>query len=223
MYRGEMKRGRREGKGTILYIGTPFVSYEGDWVDDQKHGMARQLYRNGNLYDGSFRDDQRNGYGRLKYVNGDSYAGAWVNDVKHGSGIFCWSEAGTRYEGQFQDGMMHGRGKYTFADGTVFEGSYDRGHRKGQGVLIAPDGARESGEWVGGERQPSHKEREEARHAAPDFRPDLAIKVDPGKRYIEKMLQLEDAMEELEKAAVLEREAEGPTGASEDWDELSAV
>ena len=212
MYVGAMDSdGKREGIGKLFYSNGDV--YEGEWMADERHGTGTMVYHAiGAVFEGCFQHGVRHGYGTLSYANGDSYSGAWEEDTKQGVGRFCWAQQKSVYEGQFQCGAMHGRGKYTFADGCVYEGEYANGERHGRGVLILPDGTRESGEWHGFERQPSKKE---VASAAPSFRPDLAIKIDPKKERIQKMLQIEAKIESLQLEALHE---DAPTG---EWDSFS--
>jgi len=208
--------GKREGDGKLRYFNGDV--YEGDWLADERHGTGRLKYSSGAVYDGCFLNDARHGYGSLRYANGDVYSGAWEEDTKQGVGLFSWAAQRTTYEGSFHGGLMHGRGKYTFADGCVYEGQYVMGERRGRGVLTLADGTRQAGEWHGLERQLSRKESEAA---LTSFRPDLALKRDPTKMQVEKMLQLEEAIESLALEGEGREGFSSPTGEMGGWEPYS--
>jgi hypothetical protein len=54
--------------------------YEGDWLNDQRHGNGRQEFPSGDVYDGDWIKDAREGKGVCKFANGDVYEGAWAGD-----------------------------------------------------------------------------------------------------------------------------------------------
>jgi hypothetical protein len=45
-------------------------------------------YKNGDYYEGQWIDDVRHGFGRLQFKTGDLYEGEWANDQMNGRGIF---------------------------------------------------------------------------------------------------------------------------------------
>ena len=65
-YNGEVKQGKREGKGSHVYT----------W---------------GGTYDGEWKNDKRHGKGKLSDKWGGDYDGEWVNDKKEGRGVNLWS------------------------------------------------------------------------------------------------------------------------------------
>jgi hypothetical protein len=190
--------GQREGVGKLWYKNGDL--YYGDWAANEKHGTGKMTYRSGHVYEGCFDHDKRQGYGTYTLVNGDVYSGAWEDDIQQGIGHFRWADKGETYEGQFEAGRMHGRGTYTHADGSVYTGHFEHGERQGRGVLIMPDGTREKQDG-----------------APPSYRPDLAIKRDPAKEQVEKMLKIEAHIEKLQLEAAIEQ----PTGEDDEWDPMS--
>ena len=143
----------------------------------------------------------RHGKGALRFANGNEYTGSWVEDIKEGQGRFLWAEQGNTYAGGFQKGVMHGLGTYNFEDGTNFKGQYVNGQRRGRGVLRLPDGTRQVGVWYGSSMLPVDSKGQEI---PPQFRPDLAIKRDPHKLAIEKVVKADEAMEAVAAAAKVE-------------------
>lgn len=54
-YQGVMKNGRMQGSGRLTYApddAAERVSYEGDFVDDLRHGRGTMIWRNGQKYEG---------------------------------------------------------------------------------------------------------------------------------------------------------------------------
>ena len=93
IYRGELKGGKRHGKGTYIYsIGA--------------------------VYTGEFRDGLRHGKGVMKWSNESSYNGEWQNDKRHGKGTYTWAD-GYVYTGEWFEGKMHGNGKLTCGNYNV--------------------------------------------------------------------------------------------------------
>jgi len=59
--------------------------YEGDWVNNIRHGWGTRRYRSGNLYQGM-----------------------WFNNVRHGDGTMRWLDRDQMYTGQWEDGIQVG-------------------------------------------------------------------------------------------------------------------
>ena len=49
--------------------------YEGDWVENNKHGKGKERLENGNVYDGDFVTNVMEGKGKMYYKNKDVYTG----------------------------------------------------------------------------------------------------------------------------------------------------
>ena len=81
-YEGEIKNGKREGKG-IMY------------------------YNDGNRYEGEFKNGQREGKGIMYYKDGDRYEGEFKNGKKHGKGIYYYNN-GDREMGDYYKGVEYG-------------------------------------------------------------------------------------------------------------------
>ena len=87
---------------------TPFVflrSYEGAFVDEQRHGQGQQLYADGSIYRGEWVGDKRHGMGELVQPTGDMYRGAWEADEKHGEGSYVFAAKGRVLHGEWVRGM----------------------------------------------------------------------------------------------------------------------
>ena len=57
--------------------------YEGDWVNNVKHGFGIRQYASQNLYEGM-----------------------WFNNMRHGEGTMRWLDRNQMYSGQWQDGTQ---------------------------------------------------------------------------------------------------------------------
>ena len=58
-YIGELKNGKRDGKGTHLW--TNGNIYTGDWKEEKRTGNGQMTYANGNVYQGEWLKSQRSG------------------------------------------------------------------------------------------------------------------------------------------------------------------
>ena len=47
-------------------------------------------YANGDIYEGEWLDDMRHGKGMLRLANTNRYEGEWKNNKMCGNGIFTW-------------------------------------------------------------------------------------------------------------------------------------
>ena len=72
-------------------------SYEGEWLDDEMHGLGTLNFSTGAVYEGEFR--------------GNKY---------HGEGKYTWNDGGA-YEGGWRESKMHGFGEYKDKDGVVYK------------------------------------------------------------------------------------------------------
>ena len=51
-------------------------------------------YPDGSKYEGQWVDDMRHGNGTYTYVNGDVYSGEWTGNNRHGQGVYTYAETG---------------------------------------------------------------------------------------------------------------------------------
>lgn len=111
-YHGEWKAGadgvkRKHGKGMLKeYAG---LSYEGDWMDDKKHGHGEEVH-----------------------ISGNHYVGKYCNGVFEGLGTFTWGN-GAIYEGEWKNGKLHGNGEFKDARGDRFQGCFVENHYQNKG------------------------------------------------------------------------------------------
>merc|ERR1711998_559320 len=68
VYVGQMKDGKKHGKGT--YTWADGAVYVGDWKDGKRHGKGTHTYADGNVYDGEWKHDTKHGKGTFTYNSG---------------------------------------------------------------------------------------------------------------------------------------------------------
>ena len=57
--------------------------YEGDWVNNTRHGWGVRRYNTGNVFEGQWVNDKRHGEGTMRWLTTDeSYSGIWENGVQ---------------------------------------------------------------------------------------------------------------------------------------------
>jgi hypothetical protein len=91
---------------------------------------GRLVWSNGDSYEGEFLNDFRHGTGTCVSPTGWSYTGQWARGQPAGRGIEL-HENGGRYEGEFKAGMREGQGRQTEVDGSVLEGDWKAGQLNG--------------------------------------------------------------------------------------------
>jgi hypothetical protein len=114
-------------------------AYEGDVLDNNRHGKGKCIYPDGAVYVGEWSHDQRHGQGKCTFKDGGIYEGNWVTNAMDGKGRLVDPD-GTVYEGGFSDNKSHGKGKVFYTDGTTSEGDYLEGVLNGQVKLTSPHG-----------------------------------------------------------------------------------
>lgn len=148
-YTGDMRAGRREGRGTLVFRNG--ARYEGQFANDERTGLGTHWFVDGSRYEGHFADGVLDGQGTLWYSDGTRHEGSFENGKITGYGIHFYSED-KRCEGRFSDGALTGRGRCWFPEGARYEGEFDNDKIQGQGVLWYSDGARYEGNFVDGTR-----------------------------------------------------------------------
>ncbi len=83
-YFGRCENGKASGFGVGLFESKGI--YEGQWLDNARHGNGKYTWSNGDVYEGDFRNGARNGYGVYTFSTGESYVGYWKNDLRDGKG-----------------------------------------------------------------------------------------------------------------------------------------
>ncbi len=100
--------GCKEGNcenGFGKWIYTDKTTYEGEWVQTQKHGQGIETWPNGYIYKGEFKNSAWSGQGKLTFPNGATYEGEWENGFMNGEGIFTWSDGKVK-KGIWKNGKL---------------------------------------------------------------------------------------------------------------------
>jgi len=121
-YMGQFENNRFNGDGFYLSArkkskknanykcsGYPIcISYEGQWVNDKRHGKGKSTLGNGGSFDGIWSNDKRLGQGRFTLPNRGWIEGQWIEDEINGWAR-RWSAATKTFEnGFYKNGKKHG-------------------------------------------------------------------------------------------------------------------
>ena len=69
-------------------------------------GFGTYEWKDGRKYQGEYLDDKKHGYGIFKWYDGRQYAGYWANGHQHGLGVYTKpTENKTKY-GLWEDGKL---------------------------------------------------------------------------------------------------------------------
>ena len=66
------------------------------------------LYNVGDVYEGEYVNEKKHGKGKYTSANGDVYEGDFVEGKKCGQGVFTYS-SGNVYSGEYKDGKQNGQ------------------------------------------------------------------------------------------------------------------
>jgi hypothetical protein len=97
------------------------IYYKGQILKNEKEGIGKLTFKNGDYYIGEFKNGKRNGRGiyisESKYIK-NNYEGEWKNDLAHGKGKSIYQEVYENgeifeeiYEGEFIDDLRSGKGE----------------------------------------------------------------------------------------------------------------
>ena len=85
LYTGELKNGKREGKGKMIYPKDHiYIRYDGDWLNDKMNGTGIIITNNNSRYEGQVKNNQRNGFGKQTYPDGNKYEGEFTDGDLNG-------------------------------------------------------------------------------------------------------------------------------------------
>jgi hypothetical protein len=90
------------------------------------HGCFGVLDTGKDRYEGEFLNNKRHGYGINRWANGEVYKGSWKDDKRHGTGVTLFPNGG-RYEGEYQGNRRQGRGVYFKPGGSYVAGFWRDG------------------------------------------------------------------------------------------------
>jgi hypothetical protein len=113
--------------------------YEGEFLNNKKHGLGKQIFANGDVYEGHWENGLMEGKGKLTMSSGDIYVGLFSKGLKHGKGTLTFKATQDIYDGEWQYDKMTGLGKYIYTqEGKVYEGNFVEGAPCGPGIMTAP-------------------------------------------------------------------------------------
>jgi hypothetical protein len=144
VYDGEVKDGKRHGKGKMIYSDN--MVYEGEWNDDNRKGRGKLTFPDGSYYDGEFKDNKMEGNGKMKFSNGVIYEGEWKNSQCDGIGKMTYID-GAIYQGNWLDGQKNGKGKMNYFNGNIYLGEWKYNNMNGIGIYLETDGSIYDGHW----------------------------------------------------------------------------
>jgi hypothetical protein len=124
IYIGKFKNNKKNGTGKYIFSeeNKELKEYNGDFLDDNRHGFGVLLFKNKNEYKGEFIENKFQGQGEFIWAHdGSSYAGFWKNDLKDKYGHFKWPD-GDHYVGEIENEKPKGVGIY-----------YDKNHERYEG------------------------------------------------------------------------------------------
>lgn len=101
-YVGEIKNGKRHGKGNYLFASGD--RYVGEWYNNNITGKGIFLFRYGDKYEGEFLKGKFHGDGGYTDQNGDNRGGTWKNHILYkGRGHNDQGVVGTFLNGNFYE------------------------------------------------------------------------------------------------------------------------
>lgn len=143
-YEGDWKYGRWTGRGQLSNHEGDI--YEGELLDDHKHGYGVMRFADKRIYEGQFKHGQMS-KGKMTYKDGSYYDGSWLDGMRHGYGR-CIFPDNSVYEGNFVNGEFHGKGKMIWNDNGWYYGDWNMGNMEGYGKEVLPNGTvRHDGKW----------------------------------------------------------------------------
>jgi hypothetical protein len=106
-------------------------SYDGEWIEGEKHGRGKLVLADGTTCEGTFLDGTLQGVGKLVYTDGGIFEGEIFMYMPNGHGVYTQGvdgeslgsqhagSAGDVYDGNWSEGQRHGNCKYTFCNGMI--------------------------------------------------------------------------------------------------------
>ncbi|ORX53912.1 hypothetical protein BCR36DRAFT_284289 [Piromyces finnis] len=149
-YVGEWKNGKFNGYGILKYDPKGKSYYEGEWLNNNKHGKGKMVYASGNVYTGDWKNNLKDGFGKMEFKNkNEEYVGFWKNNLPNGKGIYTWNldsplncqyPIHNQYEGDWDNGKKWGRGIFRYSSGAIYEGEWIDNMKHGIGIYISEYG-----------------------------------------------------------------------------------
>lgn len=156
-YTGTFKKGLPDGEGVCNFPDKS--SYKGSYKAGLKSGFGRYVYAtkadspdSGDIYEGDYLDDRRHGYGTLTSVTkGWEYKGHWEDGMRHGHGETFVFDSRVKHVGFYHKNNYEGRGTLTYEDDScnemLYEGDFHEGKRHGAGKMTYRSGDVYEGNW----------------------------------------------------------------------------
>lgn len=94
-YKGNFHLGKKHGQGNLSDPSSDGWAYEGEFKQDQYHGLGMLVNADGEKYNGEFKNGKRHGYGCSENPDGSVYDGQWEGDKPHGEGSLTDPEGNT--------------------------------------------------------------------------------------------------------------------------------
>lgn len=115
-------------------------------------------YESGNTYEGEWVNDQKHGYGIMNWNTADQvYTGYWKDNLPHGEGELIWGNSTINkliskencniYRGEFEHGERSGQGTFFFMNGSQYSGEWLQNNKHGIGCFVQSNGSIMSGNF----------------------------------------------------------------------------
>jgi len=149
-YVGEWKNGKFNGYGILKYDQDGKSYYEGEFLNNNKHGKGKMVYASGNVYTGDWKNNLKDGFGKMEFKNrNEQYVGFWKNNLPNGKGIYTWNidsplncqyPLHNQYEGDWDNGKKWGHGIFRYSSGAIYDGEWFDNMKHGIGIYISEYG-----------------------------------------------------------------------------------
>lgn len=93
-FKGNFHLGKKHGQGVLTNTSEEWT-YEGEFKQDQFHGLGMFNKEEGEKFNGEFKNGKKHGYGCCENPDGTIYDGQWENDKPHGEGSMTDAEGNT--------------------------------------------------------------------------------------------------------------------------------
>tara|TARA_B110000285_G_C14516524_1_gene334648 strand:+ start:205 stop:417 length:213 start_codon:yes stop_codon:yes gene_type:complete len=64
-----------DGRGVYKYADCPSHIYEGQWKNNKKHGLGKEVLTDGSIFEGPFSEGMKHGLGTYTWPNKSKYIG----------------------------------------------------------------------------------------------------------------------------------------------------
>ena len=121
-----------EGKGKEI---NDLYEYEGGFKKGKKNGKGKIIYKDtGDWYEGNFLNNNFNGEGHYYWKkNGYEYKGNYINGVIEGNGVYKYGDKAI-YKGYFKNGVKEGKGEWITKNNKII-GNFENDLPHGRGFL----------------------------------------------------------------------------------------